>query len=97
MRNLRRKLSEAAEDQLLTMVRGLGFSLRRGGDAVWQSRSARCAALLDQSTRQTVAASGEHTPASRANTREQKNAQLVRGTRFTTIAGAGLEPATPAL
>ena len=32
--NLRRKLSEAAEEQLLTTVRGVGFSLRRGGDAV---------------------------------------------------------------
>ena len=31
--NLRRKLSEAAGEQLLTTVRGVGFSLRRGGRA----------------------------------------------------------------
>jgi two-component system OmpR family response regulator len=31
--NLRRKLSEAAKEQLLTTVRGVGFSLRRGGEA----------------------------------------------------------------
>src|SRR6476469_273376 len=30
--NLRRKLSEAAKEQLLTTVRGVGFSLRRGGE-----------------------------------------------------------------
>jgi two-component system copper resistance phosphate regulon response regulator CusR len=32
--NLRRKLSEAAKEPLLATVRGVGFSLRRGGDAV---------------------------------------------------------------
>ena len=32
--NLRRKLSEAAEEQLLTTVRGVEFRLRRGGEAV---------------------------------------------------------------
>jgi two-component system OmpR family response regulator len=30
--NLRRKLSEAAKEQLLTTVRGVGFSLGRGGE-----------------------------------------------------------------
>jgi DNA-binding response OmpR family regulator len=30
--NLRRKLTEAAGEQLLTTIRGVGFSLRRGGD-----------------------------------------------------------------
>jgi two-component system, OmpR family, response regulator len=30
--NLRRKLSEAAREQLLATVRGVGFSLRRNGD-----------------------------------------------------------------
>jgi two-component system OmpR family response regulator len=31
--NLRRKLSEATKEPLLTTVRGVGFSLRRGGEA----------------------------------------------------------------
>jgi two-component system, OmpR family, copper resistance phosphate regulon response regulator CusR len=31
--NLRRKLNDAAGEQLLTTVRGVGFSLRRGGEA----------------------------------------------------------------
>src|SRR4026207_1977416 len=30
--NLRRKLADAAKEQLLTTVRGVGFSLRRGGE-----------------------------------------------------------------
>ena len=30
--NLRRKLNEAAKEQLLSTVRGVGFSLRRGED-----------------------------------------------------------------
>ena len=30
--NLRRKLTEAAGEQLLSTIRGVGFSLRRGGD-----------------------------------------------------------------
>ncbi|HEU5320238.1 MAG TPA: winged helix-turn-helix domain-containing protein [Methylomirabilota bacterium] len=32
--NLRRKLTQAAGEQLLSTVRGVGFSLRRGGDSV---------------------------------------------------------------
>jgi DNA-binding response OmpR family regulator len=31
--NLRRKLSQAAGEQLLTTVRGVGFSLRRVGES----------------------------------------------------------------
>jgi len=31
--NLRRKLGQAAGESLLTTVRGVGFSLRRGSDA----------------------------------------------------------------
>jgi two-component system OmpR family response regulator len=31
--NLRRKLSQAAGEPLLSTVRGVGFSLRRGSDA----------------------------------------------------------------
>jgi DNA-binding response OmpR family regulator len=32
--NLRRKLNDAAKEQLLSTVRGVGFSLRRGGEAL---------------------------------------------------------------
>jgi DNA-binding response OmpR family regulator len=37
--NLRRKLSQAAGEQLLTTVRGVGFSLRHGGQPEVEAES----------------------------------------------------------